>query len=74
MAHRIVLSINAECDIHVQRTGPDTVRVRITEKGPELLQPTDFEIEGDAAAIAQALGITASVLGNLDSLLKQDPA
>jgi hypothetical protein len=72
MALRVVLSIQNECDIHVQRVNRDTVRVRITEKNTEI--PTDFEIEGDPLFIADALSATATVLANLDSLLKENPS
>lgn len=69
---RVVHQILSECDVHVQRVDHDTVRIRITEKNKEF--PADFEIEGDAAHIAEALSATAAVLVNLDALLKEVPS
>lgn len=72
MSSRIVHLITAECDIQVQRLGPDTVRVRISERDDEIPDRTDFEIEGSATHISEALATIASVLVNLDELLAKD--
>jgi len=70
MSDRCVHVIHSECDIFVQKIGGD-VRIRLTEKNPELLNPTDFEIEGDPEHIAQALGFIVGVLTNLDAFDKE---
>jgi hypothetical protein len=65
--------ITSECDIHVHRIGPNTVRVRITEKGLETHDPTDFEIEGSSSHIGEVLATAAAVLANIDEFFQQDP-
>jgi hypothetical protein len=70
MSTRCVHVIHSECDIFVQKTGGE-IRVRLREKDPELLNPTDFEIEGDPEHIAQALGFVVGCLTNLDALDKE---
>lgn len=70
MSDRCVHVIHSECDIFIQKTGKD-IRVRITEKNPELLNPTDFEIEGDPENIAQALGFVVGCLNNMDAFDKE---
>lgn len=70
MSTRCVHIIHSECDIYIQKTGSD-IRVRITEKNPELLNPTDFEIEGDPEHIAHALGFVVGILTNMDALDKE---
>ncbi len=72
MSSRIVHLITSECDIQVQRIGHDTVRVRIVDRDDEIINPTDFEIEGTASHIAEALTTIASVLVNLDELLAKE--
>ena len=61
---RIVHVITSECEIYVSVEG-DMVRVRITEKDPELTNPTSFEIEGDPKHIAEALATAASVCASM---------
>lgn len=73
MSSRIVHRIMSECDIQVQRVDGDIVRIRITEKNPDVSDPADFEIEGNVDCISQAFGLTASVLSNLDDLLNEAP-
>ena len=73
MSNRIVHLIHSECDIYIQRISSDTVRVRVTEKDPDLSNPTDFEIEGDAACISEALTSIAAVLTNLEACLAKEP-
>jgi cell division septal protein FtsQ len=73
MPSRTIHLIHSECDIHVHRIGPNTVRVRVTEKGLETHDPTDFEIEGNSAYIGEALASVAAVLANLDEFFQQDP-
>lgn len=53
------------------RVTKDCVRVRIAEKDPNLPDPTDFEIEGDPAHIAEALASVASVLVNIEQILQE---
>jgi hypothetical protein len=71
MSIRCVHSIHSECDIFVQKTGGGDVRLRLREKDPELVSPTDFELEGDPAHIAEALSFIVGVLTNLDALDKE---
>lgn len=68
---RITHLITSECEIYVTRVTKDEVRVRITEKDPNLPYPTDFEIEGDPVHIAEALAACAQVLVNIESILKE---
>lgn len=73
MSDRIIHLLHSECEIHVQRIGKDTVRVRITEKNPELVNPTDFEVEGSSQHISEAFSTIAAVLVNLDEMLMKEP-
>lgn len=73
MSSRTTHLIHAECDIHVQRMGKDTVRVRIVERDPELTNPTDFEIEGSSAHISEALSTVSAVLAHIDELFQKEP-
>ncbi len=70
MTSRIVHVIHSECDVFVQKMGGE-VRVRLTEKDPELLHPTDFEIEGDPKHIAETFGFVIGVLTNLEEMDKE---
>jgi hypothetical protein len=69
--NRITHVINSTCDIYVTRVTRDCVRVRVAEKDPSLLDPTDFEIEGNPAYIAEACALIASVLTNLEQVLQE---
>ena len=74
MSQRVTHIITSECDIYVQRVTKDCVRVRIAEKDPEIVNPTDFEIEGDPAHIAEALASICAVIAHLDEVLQQEPS
>jgi hypothetical protein len=67
MSNRIVHVIHSSCDVYVEAMGKDHVRIRITEKNSELLNPTDFEIEGIPEHIADALSNALFVLINADA-------
>ena len=67
--NRITHIITSECEIRVVRLSRESVRVRFEEKG--IPDPTDFEIEGNPAYIAEALATAASVLINLDQILQE---
>jgi hypothetical protein len=41
------------------------------ETDPELVNPTDFEIEGDPAHIAEALSAICAVINNIDKFLQE---
>jgi hypothetical protein len=69
--NRITHIITSECEIYVTRVTKDCVRVRIAEKDPNLPDPTDFEIEGNPAHIAEALASVASVLVNIEQILQE---
>jgi len=66
---RITHLITSACEIYVTRLTRETVRVRIVEKDLNLPEPTDFEIEGNPAHIAEALASCAAVLMNIDKVL-----
>ena len=66
MSIRVVHQIHSACDIYVEQLGKGHVRVRIIEKDPELLNPTDFEIEGVPDHIADALSNILFVLVNAE--------
>jgi hypothetical protein len=68
---RITHVITTECEIFVTRITKDEVRVRVSEKDPNLPNPTEFEIEGNPVHIAEALAAIASVLINLDQVLQE---
>lgn len=70
MSSRSIHVINHECDIYVEFIEGD-VRVRITEKNPELPNPTDIEIEGDPDHIAEAFATIAGVISNRQELGKE---
>jgi hypothetical protein len=71
MSQRTTHIVTSECDIYVQRITSDCVRCRIVEKDPELLNPTDFEIEGSPAHIGEALAAIVVVLNNIETLLQE---
>lgn len=70
MSDRCVHVIHSDCDIFLQKTGKE-IRIRIREKDPELLNPTDFEVEGDPEHIATAFGFVVGILTNLEALDKE---
>jgi hypothetical protein len=67
--NRVTHVITSECEIRVIKLTPDIARVRFVEK--DVSDPTDFEIEGSPAHIAEALLTAASVLINLDKILQE---
>jgi hypothetical protein len=71
MSQRVTHIITSECDIYVQRITKDCVRVRIAEKDPEIVNPTDFEIEGDPVHIGEALASICAVIAHLDQILTE---
>ena len=71
MSQRTTHIISVECDVYVQRISKDCVRVRITEKDPEIVNPTDFEIEGNPQHIGEALAAICAVIVNLDQILQE---
>lgn len=71
---RITHIITSECEIYVTRVTQDTVRVRIAEKDSHQPHPTDFEIEGPPAYLAEAFSVLSDVLMNLDQVLQQEPS
>jgi hypothetical protein len=68
---RVTHIITSECEIRVMRLSPDSAKIRFVEKDPGIPNPTDFEIEGNPAHIAEALLTAASVLVNLDQILQE---
>ena len=71
MSQRIVLEIHHKCEVSVETINPRDVRIRIVESSPEILNPTDLEIEGDPAHILDALTSAFLVLSNMDALRKE---
>jgi hypothetical protein len=71
LSSRVTHIITSECDIYVQRITKDSVRVRITEKDPEIVHPTDFEIEGNPQHIGEALASICAVIVHLDQTLQE---
>jgi len=74
MSQRIVHEIHHKCDILIEAVGHEHVRVRITETNPELLNPTDFEIEGNPQHIFEALSSAALVLSNINEISGKVPS
>jgi hypothetical protein len=68
---RITHLISSECEIHVTRLSKDSIRVRIAEKDSNLPDRTDFEIEGSPAHIAEAFALVATVLMNIEQVLRE---
>lgn len=64
---RVVHHIVSECDIEVSKTG-ENVRIRFREKDPDLVIPTDFELEGNCAAVLHLLKSGTEVLEHIASL------
>jgi len=62
MSQRTIHLIHGACDVYVEQLGKEHVRIRISEKDPEIVNPTDFEIEGTPAHIADALSNALFVL------------
>jgi hypothetical protein len=71
MSQRTTHIITSECEIFVQRITKDCVRCRVVETDPELVNPTDFEIEGDPAHIGEALSAICAVINNLEQFLQE---
>ncbi len=74
MSQRTIIEIHHKCDIVIETLGQNHVRVRITETNPELLFPTDFEIEGDPIHIWDAFTSAALVLANIDEISRSNPS
>ena len=74
MSQRLVLEIHHKCEVIIEAIGQSHVRVRITETNPELLSPTDFEIEGSPEHIWDAFTSAALVLSNMDEIQRQEPS
>ncbi len=74
MSQRLVLEIHHKCEVCVETIGPKDVRIRIVETNPELLNPTDFEIEGDPEHIKEALASIYLVLANIDEISRSNPS
>lgn len=70
---RVVHHILSDCDIEISKSG-DNVRIRLREKDPDLIQPTDFEIEGDIVAIYTAFGEATQILESIVQLQEGKPA
>ena len=62
MSNRVIHLIHSNCDVYVETIANEHVRIRFTEKDPELTNPTDFEIEGTPDFIAAALSDALFVL------------
>ena len=69
---RVIHSITSECEVYVSYEGPQ-VRIRITEKSPDLINPTDFEIEGDPDHIGEALATAAVVIQKMKTEMNKEP-
>lgn len=67
---RVTHIIDSECEVRVTRLSQGSVRIRIVED-QNLPDPTDFEIEGHPARIAEVLGAVVSVLTNIDEILQE---
>ena len=74
MSQRLVLEIHHKCEVIIEAIGRNHVRVRITESNPELLNPTDFEIEGDPAHIWDVFTTAALFLANLEEISGSNPS
>jgi hypothetical protein len=74
MSQRLVLEIHHKCDVIIEALGHNHVRVRITETNPELLNPTDFEIEGDPQYIWDVFTTAALFLANLEEISGSNPS
>lgn len=71
MSTRSIHVIHSKCDVYVDYLEGDVIRVRITEENPELLNPTDFEIEGDCDFLAEAFTDILAVLLSRKELDKE---
>jgi hypothetical protein len=69
---RVIHVITSECEVYVSNEG-DMTRVKITEKNPNLVNPTSFEIEGDPKHIAEALATAAAVCQHIEEQSRKDP-
>jgi len=74
MSQRLVLEIHHKCDVIVEAIGQSHVRIRVTETNPELLNPTDFEIEGDPQHIWDVFTSAALVLANFEEISRGNPS
>jgi len=69
---RIVHSITSECGVYVSFEGPQ-VRLRFTETGADLINPTDFEIEGSPECIGEALATAAVIIQKMKNEIAKEP-
>lgn len=74
MSDRTIHIIHHKCDILIEAIDRDYIRIRITESNPELLNPTDLEIEGDPIHIFEAFSSAALVLANIDEIQGHVPS
>ncbi len=70
---RVVHHILSDCDIEFLKTG-ENVRIRIRETDPDIIQPTDFELEGDIRAIYTVFGQGMQILESICELDENKPA
>lgn len=69
MGVRVVHIINGECEVFLQKSRDEYVRIRIRENPSDSSgAPSDFEIEGNAAALKETFSTINLILNNLEAL------
>jgi hypothetical protein len=63
---RVVHTINGECEIFLQKSRDNFVKIRVTEP-----DSADFEIEGSVDALRELFSILNNVITHVDSISEE---
>jgi hypothetical protein len=66
--------ITTECEVRIVSYEQGHVCVRISEKNPNLVNPTIFEISGEPKYIAEAFATAAAVIVELEGQSRKEPS
>jgi hypothetical protein len=65
--------ITSECEVRITSYEHGHVCVRISEKNPNLVNPTIFEVSGDPKHIGEAFAAAATVVVELEGQSRKEP-
>jgi hypothetical protein len=66
---RVVHIINGDCEVFLQKSRDEYVRIRIRENATDnSVTPSDFEIEGNVASLKDVFSTVNLILQNIDAL------
>lgn len=70
MSFRVVHTITSECEITLDKSQKDFIRIRITENKPESCpsESADFEIEGYIPALQDLILTLSTVMAHVETM------